>query len=47
VRFGAARFDGKRDGQLLLSDRLLVFEPRPSANGLGTTVVWLNKGSPP
>jgi hypothetical protein len=46
VRWGAVRANGQRDGQLLLSDRLLVFEPRLNNFGLGTTVVWLNRGPP-
>jgi len=47
VRWASVQAAGQRDGQLLLADRLLVFEPRLSNPGLGTTVVWLNKGPLP
>ncbi len=47
VRWGAAQPLGYRNGQVLLADRILVFEPRVSNFGLGTTVVWLNKGPSP
>lgn len=47
VRWAANVAPNDRDGQLLLADRLLVFERRQNSFGLGTTVVWLNKGPSP